>query len=160
MRRECRPTLWNSLQVVAAQGKPESFVWFAMKLRIISVTVPLGSIRHLQVQNLKSNREFFFNTTYTPSYVAGDNTPLNWSDRHLSRILILIPLPHFLTSSQGRSEDWLQVKSPTLPLASAPAAIPGSCRLSPPPGICCYDCGCEMLQRHRVALWIKEMDHG
>lgn len=69
-------------------------------------------------------------------------------------------LPHSLTSSQGRSEDWLPVKSPAPPLASAPAAILGSCRLSPPPGICCYGCDCETLRVHRVALLNKEMNHG
>lgn len=79
---------------------------------------------------------------------------------HTQLILILMALPHSLTSSQGCSEDWLQVKSPAPPLASAPAVILGSWRLSPPPGICCYDCDCETLQVHRVTLWNKEMNHG
>lgn len=78
----------------------------------------------------------------------------------LMAIWILIPVPHFLTSSQGHSEDWLQVKSPTRPLASAPAAIPASCRLSRPPGKCCYDCDCEMLQVHGALWWNKEKKHG
>lgn len=93
--------------------------------------------------------------------MSGDNTPLDFSHDYLSRkIWILFTLPHSLTSYQGHSEDWLQVKSPALPRPSAPAGILGSWHLTPPPGICCYDCDCETLQVHRVALWIKEIDHG
>lgn len=173
----CRPTLWDALQVVTAQGKPQCFVWFAMKLSVISVTIPLGSIRHLQVQNLQSNKgmsrdnkDCFVQYKVTPviskiapiwqcfSLFSTTLTPLKLLEIthkcHTSSILIT--LPRSLTSSQGHSEDWLQVKSPAPPLAAAPARILGSWRLSPPPGICCYGCDCETLEVHRAALWMKE----
>lgn len=52
-----RLTLWDSFQVVTAEREAQGFVWFAMQLSIISMTVPLGPISHLQVQNLQSRRQ-------------------------------------------------------------------------------------------------------
>lgn len=74
---------------------------------------------------------------YLPSLIGKKNIILN--------LFHQIILPHSLTSSQGQSEDHFPMKLPAPPLAPAPVGTLGSWPLPPPPGLCWYGSGFELM---------------